>query len=88
MTLEEFLDRVLGNVMSYEGIEEVKDIIKKDMEIENFDFDTTQVEFQVFDNENNYDPRVEISSDTYDDGEIIFIDTYLDEYIISARRGD
>lgn len=81
MTLEKFLNRVLENVMSKEGIEEVKNVIKKDMEIENFDFDTTQVEFQIFDDESNYEARVEISSDRYDDGEIIFIDTYLDEDI-------
>lgn len=81
MTLEKFLNRVLENVMSKEGIEEVKNVIKKDMEIENFDFDTTQVEFQIFDDENNYEPRVEISSDRYDDGQIIFIDTYFEEDI-------
>ena len=41
-------------------------------------YDTTKVGCQVLDEYNNYDPRVEISSEGYPDGEIIFIDNYLD----------
>ncbi|CUO43524.1 hypothetical protein [Clostridium disporicum] len=52
--------------------------IKEDMELCGFNYDTTKVECQVLDEYNNYDPRVEISSEGYPDGEIIFIDNYLD----------
>ncbi|XZH99747.1 hypothetical protein ACSXEK_16205 (plasmid) [Clostridium perfringens] len=47
------------------------------MKENNLDFDSTKVEHQVFTEENNYDPRVEISSETYEDGEIIFLDYHL-----------
>ena len=78
MKLDKFIERILENVMSLEGIEKIKEYIKEDMELCGFKYDTTKVECQVLDEYNNYDPRVEISSEGYPDGEIIFIDNYLD----------
>lgn len=78
MELEKFLDKILENVMSQDGIEKVREYIKEDMKLCGFNYDTTKVECQVLDKDNNYDPRVEISSEGYSDGEIIFIDYHLD----------
>ena len=78
MKLDEFLDKVLENVMFVGGIDKIKEYIKEDMKLNGFDYDTTKVEFQVFDDGNNYDPRVEITSEGYDDGEVIFIDYHID----------
>lgn len=78
MKLDEFLDKVLENVMSIGGIDKIKEYIKEDIKLNGFDYDTTKVESQVFDDGNNYDPRVEITSEGYDDGEVIFIDYHID----------
>lgn len=78
MELDKFLDKILENIMSQGGIEKVRQYIKEDMKLCGFNYDTTKVECQVLDKDNNYDPRVEISSEGYSDGEIIFIDYYLD----------
>lgn len=78
MKLDKFLDEILENVMSKNGIEKVKECIKDDMKLNDFSYDTTKVECQIFDKDNNYEPRVEISSERYSDGEIIFIDYHLD----------
>lgn len=78
MEFDKFLDKILEGVMSEGGINKVRDYIKEDMKLCGFNYDKTKVEFQVLDSDNNYDPRVEISNDGYSDGEIIFIDYYLD----------
>lgn len=78
MELDKFLDKILENVMSQGGIEKVRKYIKEDMKLCGFNYDNTKVERQVFDKDNNYEPRVEISSEGYSDGEIIFIDYLLD----------
>ena len=78
MELDKFLDKILENVMSQGGIEKVRQYIKEDMKLCGFNYDTTKVECQVFDKDNNYEPRVEISSEGYSDGEVIFIDYHLD----------
>lgn len=77
MELDKFLDKILENVMSQGGIKKVRQYIKEDMKLCGFNYDTTKVECQVFDEENNYEPRVEISSEGYSDGEVIFIDYHL-----------
>lgn len=79
MSLEDFLDKILENVMSNGGIEKVKTIVKEDMDFCGFKYDTTKVECQVYTEENNYAPRVEISSESYSDGEVIFVDYHVDE---------
>ena len=78
MELDKFLDKILENIMSQDGIEKVREYIKEDMKLCGFNYDTTKVECQVLDKDNNYDPRVEISSEEYSDGEVIFIDYYID----------
>ena len=82
MQLDYFVNKLLENIMSSEKLNEVKDIIKKDMDASGFKYETTKVECQVLDEHNNYDPRVEISNECYSDGEIIFIDFHLDDNII------
>ncbi|NFF75978.1 hypothetical protein [Clostridium sporogenes] len=80
MNLDEYLDKILENVMSTGGIEKVKNIIKEDMNLCGFKYETTKVvEGQVYTEENNYAPRVEISSENYPDGEVIFIDYHVDD---------
>ena len=77
MELDEFLTKILENRMSTEGINKVRKYIKEDMKTCGFNYDTTRVESQVFNEDNNYDPRVEILSEAYSDGEIIFIDYHI-----------
>lgn len=79
MNLEEYLDKFFGEIMTKEGIDKVKSIVKEDMKDLVFDYETTKVECQVYTEENNYDPRVEITSDNYSDGEVIFLDFHVDE---------
>lgn len=78
MDFEDFLNRLFAGIMSESGMNKVKECIKEEMTSSEFNYDKTKVEFQVLDNENNYDPRVEISNEGCSDGEIIFIDSYLD----------
>lgn len=81
MELNTFIDELFSNIMTDEGVKSIKDIIKKDMlEVEK-EYDSSKVEYQVFTENNNYTPRVEISSEGYDDGEVIFIDFHVDEVI-------
>ena len=79
MNLDEYLDKILENVMSTGGIEKVKNIIKEDMSSCGFKYKTTKIECQVYTEENNYTPRVEINSENCQDGEVIFIDYHIDE---------
>jgi len=79
MNLDEYLDKILENVMSTGGIEKVKNIIKEDMNSCGFEYEATKVECQVYTKENNYAPRVEINSENYQDGEVIFVDYHIDE---------
>ncbi|WP_195966835.1 hypothetical protein [Clostridium sp. 1001283B150210_160208_E6] len=81
MELNTFIDELFGNIMTDEGIKSIKDIIKKDMLEVGKEYDSSKVEYQVFTENNNYTPRVEISSEGYDDGEVIFIDFHVDEVI-------
>lgn len=81
MSLEEFIDKFFGEIMTKEGMYKVKSIVKEDMKDLDLVYETAKVECQVFTEENNYDPRVEISSDNYNDGEIIFIDFRVDEVL-------
>lgn len=78
MKLDNFLMDLLENIISEEGINKVKNIIKDDMKVQGVEYKTTKVECQVFTEKNNYNPRVEIKSEGYKDGEIIFIDYFLD----------
>lgn len=81
MKLNTFIDELFGNIMTDEGIKSMKDIIKKDMLEVGKEYDCSKVEYQVFTESNNYTPRVEISSEGYDDGEIVFVDFHVDEVI-------
>lgn len=79
MSLEEFVDKFFGEIMTKEGVDKVKDIVKDDMKNLDLDYETTKVECQIYTEDNNYDPRVEINSDNYSDGEVIFIDFHVDK---------
>ena len=78
MELDVFLDKLLDNLLDKEGIESVKASIKCNMYANFKDYNTAKVEFQVFNGNDNYEPQVVISSEGYSDGEVIFIDCYLD----------
>ena len=53
-----------------------------------FKYETAKVECQVLDENNNYDPRVEISNEGYSDGEVIFIDFHLDDNIVVNTKNE
>lgn len=79
MSLDRFIEKFFGNVMSTEGLDNIKQIIQKDMLNCGYEYDTAKVEYQIFNTDENYEPtRVEISSEGYEDGEVIFIDYHLD----------
>lgn len=79
MSLDKFIEDFFGNVMSEDGLNNIKDIIQKDMLDCGYKYNNTKVEYQIFDINENYDAsRVEISSEGYEDGKIIFIDYHLD----------
>lgn len=78
MNLDGFLNSILNNIMTEEGINKVKNVIKEDMKDTTCDYDNTKVEYQIFTKNNNYTPRVEVSSEGYSDGEIVFIDCHID----------
>lgn len=81
MELNTFIDELFDNIMTDEGIKSIKNIIKKDMLEVGKEYDSSKVEYQIFTENNNYTPRVEITSEGYDDGEIIFVDFHVDEVI-------
>lgn len=80
MELKEFIDKVLGNVISRDGLEKLDTIIKEEMKLCGYNYDTTKVECEMLVKCNNYKPRVEISSNDCNsvDDKVIFIDYYLD----------
>lgn len=78
MKLDEFLNSILDNIMTEEGIKKVKDVIKEDMKDTIYNYNNTKVEYQVFTENNNYTPQVEVSSEGYSDGEVILIDCHID----------
>lgn len=78
MSLDEFVEKFFGNIMSKEGLDNVKSAIKKDMLLNEIKYDTAKVEFQVFTDKDNFCPRVEITNEGYNDGEIFFVDCYIE----------
>ncbi|EPB8249042.1 TPA: hypothetical protein ACF2DD_000129 [Clostridium perfringens] len=78
MQLDKFLNNFLENIIDDEYSNKVIKLIKEGMEENNLDFNSAKVECQVLTENNNYDPRVEISSEAYNDGEIIFLDYHVD----------
>ena len=78
MNLDNFIDKFFLNLVDEKGVNLIKDTIKKQMENNDMDYNKTKVEPQVLTEYANFDPRVEISSEGYSDGEIVFIDYYLD----------
>ena len=78
MRLDNFLNEFLKELVDEKGIETIKTTIKEQMCLNFKDYDTTKVECQIFTENSNYDPRVEFSSDRYEDGEVVFIDYYKD----------
>lgn len=78
MKLDIFIEKFLGTILTKEAILKIKKIIQDDMIENNLNYNTTSVESQVFTENSNYEPRVEITNDAYSDGEVIFIDYHLD----------
>jgi hypothetical protein len=79
MKIDKFIDELFSNIMTQEGIDRIIEITKNEMQGFSKDYETAKVECQVFTEKDNYSPRVEISSEGYADGEVIFIDYHLDE---------
>lgn len=78
MKLDKFLNIFLENIIDDEYSDKVIKLVKEGMKDNNLDFDSAKVECQVLTENNNYNPRVEISSEAYNDGEIIFLDYHMD----------
>lgn len=74
MYLDDFLEKLLENLVSEEVINKVKKDISDGMKEYGKDYKSSKVEHQVLEGDNNYTPKVVISSDGYNDGEVIFID--------------
>jgi len=87
MFFDEFLDELLENLLDQKGIDRVKQVIKEETNRTGTDYDTTKVEYQVFVGDDNYDPEVEIKTGRYDDGEVIFLDIYLDLCRCNSYQG-
>lgn len=75
MLLDEFLNEFFSNLTDKEGIENICKTIRENISV---NYDTTKIEFQVSTEENDYAPDVSINSEGYDDGEVVFIDCYID----------
>ena len=78
MELDKFLNNFLENIIDDEYSNKVIKLLKEGMKQNDLDFDSAKVEYQVITDGNNYDPRVEISSEAYNDGEIVFLDYNVD----------
>lgn len=78
MDLDDFIELFFENLLDDKGLETVKATIKSQMEANLKEYSETKVECQVFTEESNFPPRVEISSDGYSDGEIVFVDFHVD----------
>lgn len=79
MKLDKFLDMFLMELVeNQQGIDLVKATLKANMYANSKEYDDTKVEFQVLTDDNNYDCNVSITSDKYNDGEIVFIDCCVD----------
>lgn len=82
MSLDEFINELFLHIMAKDGVEKLKELVKTEMNDVSLDYSTARVESQVLTDDKNFDPKVEISSEHYDDGEIIFIDYYLKKWRI------
>lgn len=59
-------------------MENIKNAVKNN--IKSFhNYDTTKVNLDTYDGEKDYENVFEINSDSYDDGEIVFIDCNIEE---------
>ena len=76
--LDKFLNNFLENIIDDECSNKVIKLIKEGMKQNDLDFDSAKVECQVLTDGNNYDPRVAISSEAYNDGEIVYLDYNVD----------
>ena len=76
MMLDALVAELFENLLGREGLDNVRKTIKDEVNKE-AEYDKVKVEFQVFKDERNYDPElVEITSEKYDDGEVVFIDLH------------
>lgn len=76
MMLDAFVAELFENLLGREGLDNVRETIRDEINKET-EYDKVKVEFQVFKDERNYDPElIEITSEKYDDGEIIFVDIH------------
>lgn len=78
MKLDEFIEDFFENLLDKEGIDTIKATVKAQMSANFKEYDETKVECQVFTEEDNFTPRVEMSSEGYSDGEIVFLDFHID----------
>ena len=76
MMLDALVAELFENLLGREGLDNVRKTIKDEVNKE-AEYDKVKVEFQVFKDGRNYDPElVEITSEKYDDGEVVFIDLH------------
>lgn len=77
MLLDDFLTELFGNIADAEGINNIKEAIKKSV-AEFINYDTARVETQVLTDDDSLPGNLCINSEAYPDGEIIFLDFNLD----------
>lgn len=76
MELSKFIEILLDGVVKENGMENILKSIKDNID---YDLKETKIELQLFegkDNEFNHDVDISVSNESYDDGEIIFLDLY------------
>lgn len=78
MTLDGFLEEFFSNITDDKGIKNIKNNIKENIrEFKNYD--AVKVEFQVFKNDENYDCDTTITSENYNNEEVVFVDCRINE---------
>ena len=77
MLLDDFLTEFFENITDAEGINNIKEAIKKSV-AEFINYDAAKVETQVLTDDHNLPGNLCINSEAYPDGEIIFLNFNLD----------
>jgi hypothetical protein len=77
MTLDNFLEEFFSNIAYPEGVRNIKEAIKNNMTKE-VDYNTTVIETQILTDDDNFFGNLCISSDGYNEGEVIFMDFNLE----------
>lgn len=74
LSLDMFLERIFENLTEKDNINKIKETVKENIE----NYNDVKVEFQVLTSNNNYELSLNISSESYKDEEVMFIDLKIE----------